>query len=210
MNYIIGTLTILILVTLLPFLYFLYMVEYCRQQRWSPRQTTVPSYREAYIMATKNWISIKSTWLGHSFDKHDKNQLSNATEEILAQSEFINKRICFNIVARLRDYQRITPEFAPDHILLYAMAHLLENELHYYTAHQYNHYIALFINRDGFIDDDLPGYVLESISDKEVSSRIKSIVRQTIQEFYSEGYNYENIVVTIIQHLARTITPKEE
>lgn len=53
MNYIIGTLTILILVTLLPFLYFLYMVEYCRQQRWSPRQTIVPSYREAYTMATK-------------------------------------------------------------------------------------------------------------------------------------------------------------
>ena len=23
-------------------------------------------------MATKNWISIKSTWLGHSFDNHDK------------------------------------------------------------------------------------------------------------------------------------------
>lgn len=210
MNYTIGALVILALFTLLPFLYFLHMVEYCRQQRCSPEQTTLPSYREAYILATKNWMSVKSTWLGHSFNKHDKNRSLNVADDIHKQSEFINKRICFNIVGRLRDYQRSVPEFAPDHILLYAMAHLLENELHYYTAHQYNHYIALFINRERYIDDDLPGYVLESISDKEVSSRIKSIVRQTIQESYIEGYSYENTIVMVIQHLAKTIRPKEE
>lgn len=208
MHYIIGTLIIVALIAIPTFIYFLYMVDFRRHQTIIHTSMCDTSFKQSFLEATMDWSSIKSTWLGNVYQDTKPQPERLFVDDIVNKSRKINEEIAVNIIGHVRDYQKDIPEYAPDHMLLYAMAHLLENELDYYTAHEYNHYIAKFIDRGNFTDDDLPGYVLESISDKEVSSRIKAIIRNSIRNSILEGYNYETIIISIVQRLARTIKPK--
>lgn len=216
MHYFYGVIMILFIVTVPSCLYFLYAVELRRQEvieyyRTNEHCNIYLTYQQTYAEATMNWKNIKATFFGQPFGAgKERRKEEDIIDVIFKKAERINKRITVTIIGGLREYQKSVPEYAPDHLLLYAMAHLLENELHYYTAHDHNHLISNFIDTNGLVNDELPEYVLSSITDKEVTSRIKAIVRNAMHDSMCDGFPYENVVINTILTLARAMTPKKD
>lgn len=216
MHYFYGVIMILLIVTVPICFYFLYAVELRRQEvieyyRTNEHRNIYLTYQQTYAEATMNWKNIKSTFFGQPFGegKEQRNE-EDIVNVIFKKAERINERITVTIIGGLREYQKSVPEYAPDHLLLYAMAHLLENELHYYIAHDHSHLIRNFIDADGLRTGELPEYVLTSINDKEVTSQIKAIVRNAMHDSMCDGFPYENIVINTILTLARAMTPKRD
>ena len=182
MTYFYNGLTIIMVITIPVTLYFLVMVK-----------LTLNELRGVMMRAQPHNV----------VEREPLDELADNIDKIL-------HRVNITIHSRLNELAKEEPEYAIDHIRLFAAAHLIENELNYQNAIPFLERIRDYIEVGEIPTTEHGTYVLESITDKQLVYRIKQIVRDGLRTVNLNGIPPQTLRATVTATMFKAMSPKVE